>query len=146
MTRRSDEGQVTILAIGLAVVAILLVLVVAGAARVHLERTRLLAVADLVALDAADSTTDAAYFADAGTRPGVPLTDASVAASVERYLRAHPEATTGLDDVRVVEADTPDGRSAYVRLAAVSHPRLAGLGLPWQHGVAIEAESVARAS
>jgi uncharacterized membrane protein len=143
---RRDDGQVTILAIGLTVVAMLLVMVVAASAGVHLERTRLLAVADLVALDAADSTTDAAYFADDGSHPGLPLTDASVRAAVTLYLGAHPDAVQGLDDVTVVAADTPDGRSAHVQLSAVAHPRFAGVDMPWRRGIRVDADAVARAS
>lgn len=144
---RGDDGQVTILAIGFAVLAIALVLVVAAAAKVHLERTRLLALTDLVALDASDALDQDAYFTGGGAAGGVPLTDADVRASVERYLRAHPEATAGLGDVVVLDADSPDGRSAHVRLGAVARPGGAGRVLSaWRGGVHVEADAVARAS
>ena len=47
-----------ILTIGFVVVALLLITVVASAAGVHLERKRLLALADLLALEAADAVDD----------------------------------------------------------------------------------------
>lgn len=53
----------TILLIGFVVVALALVAVVASAAQVHLERTRLAALADLAALAAAEQVSDEAYFA-----------------------------------------------------------------------------------
>lgn len=144
---RRDDGQITILAIGFTALAIALVLVVAAAAKVHLERTRLLALTDLVALDASDAVDQAAYFAGRGGAEGVPLTDADVRASVERYLRTHPGATSGLGQVVVLEADSPDGRSAHVRLGAVAHPTGVGRVLAaWHSGVRIEADAVARAS
>jgi hypothetical protein len=145
--RGGDEGQVTILAIGFTAVAIVLVLVVAAAAKVHLERSRLLALTDLVALDASDAVSQPSYFAAQGRGDGVPLTDARVRASVELYLRAHPDATRGLGDVVVLAADTPDGHSAHVRLGAVAHPGGAGGVLTaWSGGVHLEADAVARAS
>jgi len=145
--RGSDDGQITLLAIGFAVLAITLVLVVAAAAKVHLERTRLLALTDLVALDASDAVDQDSYFAGHGGADGVPLTDADVRAAVDRYLRAHPESTSGLGDVVVLAADSPDGRSAHVRLGAVAHPTGAGRVLSaWHQGVHLEADGVARAS
>ncbi len=59
---RRDDGQVTILVIGFVVVVLALIAVVVSATQVHLERTRLAALADLAALDAAEQISDAAYF------------------------------------------------------------------------------------
>ena len=89
-----------ILTLGFVVVALLLLTVVVSAAGVHLERKRLLALADLLALEGADAVGDNRYFVP-GRRPGgagaggVPLTDASVRASVDRYLRDNPAAADG---------------------------------------------------
>ncbi len=137
-----------ILSLGFAVLAILLVLVVAAATAVHLDRKRLLAVADLAALAAADQVSDR-YFGSAGERgeAGVPLTDATVRAAVDRYVADHPDPAARWDGVRVLEASTPDGRSARVRLAAVTRPPLVTWVLePWTGGIALEAEATARAS
>ena len=69
--RSRDDGQVMILTLGFVVVALLLITVVVSAAGVHLERKRLLALADLLALEAADAVGDDQYFAPgAGRRPG----------------------------------------------------------------------------
>lgn len=65
-----DDGQVTVLVIGFVVVALALVAVVTSAAQVHLERTRLAALADLAALAAAERVSDEAYFAPSGGGPG----------------------------------------------------------------------------
>ncbi|WP_235929565.1 pilus assembly protein TadG-related protein [Cellulomonas citrea] len=136
----------TILTIGVVVLALALTLVLAAATSVHLQRTRLAALADLAALDAADGIDDPSYFrpgADAPGRPVVPLTDAGVSAGVERYLAEHAE--PGLDQLDVVEAST-DGGSVHVVLTAVAHPTLLGPWLAsWVPDVRVEATSSARA-
>jgi len=143
-----DAGQVMILTIGFVVVALLLLTVVVSAAGVHLERKRLLALADLLALDGADAVGDDRYFVPGEDEPrtgGVPLTDASVRASVDGYLRDNPGAAAAWDEFAVLDATTPDGRSAEVHLGAVVRPVLLSWVLaPWSDGIALEAESVAR--
>ncbi|MCG2798248.1 MAG: pilus assembly protein TadG-related protein [Cellulomonas sp.] len=143
----SDDGQVMVLTIGVMALALALVLVVAAATSVHLERTRLLALADLAALAAADQLDSPSYFApgaDAADKPAVPLTDAGVRAAVEDYLAEHAE--PGLDQLVVVDASTPDGRSVEVVLGAVAHPALLGSMLAQiAPDVRVEATSSARA-
>lgn len=137
-----------ILSLGFGVVAILLVLVVTAATGVHLDRKRLLAVADLAALSAADQVSTT-YFGEAQSRAsgGIPLTDASVRAAVEEYVSDHPEPAARWDGVRVLEATTPDGRSAVVRLGAVTRPPLVTWVLaPWSDGIELVVEASARAS
>jgi hypothetical protein len=145
---RGDDGQILVLTLGYVVIALLLVTVVASASAVHLERKRLLALADLAALESADALAERGYFpTGADGRPGLPLSDASVRAAVEDYLRDNPGAAAGLDDLTVLSATTPDGESAEVRLGAVARPAVVSWVLsPWTDGIALEAESVARAS
>lgn len=142
----ADDGQVMVLTIGVMVLALALVLVLAAATSVHLERTRLLALADLAALAAADELDSPSYFtpgADAADRPVVPLTDAGVRSAVESYLAEH--ADPGLDQLVVVDASTPDGRSVEVVLSAVAHPALLGSMLAQiAPDVRVEATSSAR--
>ncbi|WP_232014242.1 pilus assembly protein TadG-related protein [Cellulomonas fimi] len=149
--RGDDSGQVLLLTLVFVVIALLLVLVVSAATGVHLERKRLVALADVVALDAADALADPGYYAPGAgqgdpDRGGLQLTDASVRSAVDAYLRAHPEATSAFADVRVAEATSPDGRSAHVALAAVVRVPVVGTVLaPWSSGVLVTAESSARA-
>lgn len=122
---RDDDGQVLVLILGYVLIALVLVLVVASASAVHLERKRLLAVADGAAIDAADSF-DAGEFYDVGTVPGrgVPVSDASVRASVEDYVTARG-AYTDFDAFAVADpTGTPDGQTAEVTLVAVVTPPL----------------------
>lgn len=140
---RGDEGQVTILVIGFMVVALALITVVVAATSLHLERTRLAALADLAALDAADVVSDAAYFGGDGEPP---LWDEDVAATVEAYLAAHPDTAARWDGLTVLSATAPDARTAQVRLGAVVRPAWVSWVLaPFTDGIAIEASSSARA-
>ncbi|MFI2752988.1 pilus assembly protein TadG-related protein [Cellulomonas sp. P22] len=144
-----DDGQTTILAIGFMVLALLLVTAVVSATGVHLDRKRLLATADAAALAGADALADPTYFDDGlvPTQDGgaVPLTDAEVRRVVERYLADHPEVGGGLEGLQVLDATSPDGHSAEVRLGALSRPvLLSWVTAPWSDGIVLEASSTAR--
>ncbi|WP_448631687.1 pilus assembly protein TadG-related protein [Cellulomonas soli] len=150
----------TLLTLGFMAVALMLVTVVVSATGVHLERKRLIALADLAALDAADSLVAEQYLADAAAASadpgapetpvaggGVPLRDADVARAVDTYLAHEADETARWSQFAVLEAGTPDGRTATVRLAAVVRPPLLGWVLaPWSDGIRLEAWSSARAS
>ena len=121
MRRRDDEGQVSLLLVGYAVVVLALVLVVTEATSVHLARHRLLAVADSAALDAADALDAARFYSLGGAGPPdrvVALSDASVRESVAAYLAASRE-PAALGEVRVADpTGSPDGATAEVSLTA----------------------------
>lgn len=122
---RRDDGQVLLLILVYALIAVALVTVVVSASAVHLQRKRLLSVADAAALDAADALDTGAFYAD-GTAPGegVPLTDASVRASVEEYVGL-AGAPARFDGFAVAPSTgTSDGRTAEVTLVAVVRPPL----------------------
>ena len=138
----------TILVLGFVVLAVALITVVVAATGVHLDRKRLLDLSDLASLAAADSVTDGRYFASgasAGARD-VPLSSEAVRATVERYVRDHPDGAARWSSVQVLQADSADGRTVVVRLGAVSRLALVGpLLAPWSDGVRIEATATARA-
>lgn len=148
-TTRGDDGQIMLLSICFAVVCLLLVTVVVSASAVHLERKRLVAVADSLALAAADQVDTDGYFRGELPEPadgaGVHLTDAAVAAAVTRHLGTWP--SEALPHGIVVErAGTPDGRTAEVRLRAVARPPLVTWVLaPWGDGITVHARASARA-
>ena len=140
-----DDGQVLLLVIAYAVVALSLVLVVVSASAVHLERKRLLEVADGAALDAADEVDESIYFPE-GARPGsVPLSDASVRDAVDHYLDARG-AAADFDDLTVAgSTGSPDGRTAEVTLLATVEPPLIGWALEaFSNGVVLHATARAR--
>jgi len=138
-----------ILSLGYALVCLLLVTVVASATSVHLERKRLAALADALAVAAADELDVEAYYRGEVPPPVegglVHLTDATVQAAVEEHLAAWP-ARSLPTDLRVVRAHTPDGRTAVVELRARARPVLLSLVLaPWSDGVLLAARGSARA-
>lgn len=143
-----DDGQITILALGFALVAFVLVAVVADAAAVHLARTQLTDVAEAAALDAADALADSAYREGVGDGAGaaVPVTDASVRAQAERYLGTY-QPTSRLDAVRLTSGTgTTDGQSATVSLAGRARlPIAAFVVASWSGGVTVTATATARA-
>jgi hypothetical protein len=146
---RDDRGQIMLLSIGFAVVAIALVLVVTAVSAIYLERKQLLALADAMAADAADAIDEEAYFGeDRPGAPAIPLTDASVQAATQDYLEAAPEAVIG--DFRALQVvaptGTPNGTTAQVTLSAVVRPPVVGVILsPWQDGFAIVVTAQAEA-
>jgi hypothetical protein len=142
-----ESGRILLLTLGFVTVGLMLVGMVASATAVHLDRKELFDLADVLAAGAADAMPPERLY---GNEPGqdavVTLTDADVRRSVTEYLGEHPGAAARLAGLRVVEASTPDGRTARVALAAVSHPPL----LRWftdtfGGGFTVQAVSSARA-
>ena len=151
MRRRLDpaaeDGQVMILSIAYAMLALLLVTAVASASSVHLERKRLLALADTAALAAASALDEDAYYGRSGASAVTPLvlTDGSVRQAVDAHLEDAP-GTVRLTDLTVVDASTPDGRTAEVTLGALSRPPLISwVTALWSDGIRLEVTARARA-
>ncbi len=143
--RSADDGQIMLLSIAYGVLALLLVTAVVSASAVHLERKRLLALADLAALDAADELDEAAYYARADGDALLVLSSARVRASVDEHLAASPAADR-LDGLTVLSAGTPDGRTAEVTLGAVARPvLLSWVTAGWSDGIGLVVTARARA-
>lgn len=141
----TDDGQVMILSILYVVLALLLVTAVASASSVHLERKRLLSLADSAALAGATALDPGAYYARAGDGVAeVVVTDASVRRAVDEHLSAAPGAD--LDDLEVLHAGTSDGRTAEVTLTALTRPPLlTWVTAAWSDGIRLEVSARARA-
>ncbi len=145
---RPDAGNVTVLSIGLAVLVISLVLVVASATAVQLDRVRLLHLADELALDAADSVDLGAYYA--GEVPGgdaalLLAEDRMVAAAADRLAEA--SARHGVEEAQLVSVTSPDGSTAVVRVQLRVSPLFGVEALTrFSRGLTLSAESSARAS
>lgn len=147
---RGDDGQIMILSIGFMVVALLLVTGVVSATGIHVERKRLLAAADSIAVEAADELSTTDYFPagpDGFAATGaIRLTDQDVRRAVDAYLSDNPGVAARFEGFQVLDATSDDGRSAHVRLGALARPALISwVTAPWSDGVALEAESSARA-
>ncbi|WP_285040533.1 hypothetical protein [Plantibacter sp. LMC-P-059a] len=137
---RTDDGSTILLTIGFAAVTLAVVLVGIAATSLYVEHKRLLGLADRLAATAAESFSidDVVMLPDGSFRPV--LDDAAVASSAHATLAAEgPGALTG---VEILEAATPDGRSAEVSLASEWRPPMLTLFVP--AGLRIEATASAR--
>ena len=112
---RDDDGSTLLLTIGYCVLGLALILVVASATTLYLERKRLFTVADGAALAAAEAWQLDAVRVD-GDRLSLELHDAEVRDAALAFLA---DATTGPDDVELVRATSNDGRSATITLRSI---------------------------
>ena len=136
---RSDDGSILPLTACFGALALVLVLLVTAATSLYLERKRLFTLADAAALTAAESFA----LADLELTPDGPrpvLTPPAVREAAADFVGRMPAG--GLDQLRILEATTTDGRSATVTLASRWRPPVLTLFLP--EGVHVEVTSVAR--
>ncbi|MEV1130244.1 pilus assembly protein TadG-related protein [Agromyces sp. NPDC049794] len=110
-----DDGSTLLLTIFYCVLGLSIVLVVASATTLYLERKRLFTLADGAALAGAEAWQLDSVRVD-GDRLAFELDDAEVRAAASAYLG---DAASGLDDVELVRAASDDGRSATVTLRSV---------------------------
>lgn len=111
----ADEGSTLLLTIFYCALGLAIVLVVASATTLYLERKRLLTLADGAALAAAEAWRLSSVRID-GDRLAIELDDVDVRAAATGYLA---DAASGLDDVELVLAASDDGRSATITLRSV---------------------------
>lgn len=139
-----EAGQITLLVLGLTIVAMLLVVGTAALTSAQLSRMRLLDAADGAALDAADSLDASAY--DRGLGDSVAVSDETVRATAERYLAQRP-LPVGMRGWSVGPGTgSADGRTAVVRLVGTADlPLVGGLLDALGGSVTITVESRARA-
>jgi hypothetical protein len=138
---RRDEGAAVPLIIGLFVIAAGFVVVAAGATSLHLERLRLLTVADAAALAGAESFR-VADVAVQGDTVVPSLAPAAVRAAVDDAVAGADE--RDLDALTVVAAGSVDGRSASVQLRAIWHPPILSPLLPDGLPVTVTSTAAAR--
>lgn len=119
--------------------ALILVLVVAAATSLYLERKRLFTLADGAALVGAEAfALDDVTLGPAG--PVLALDDDEVRAAVEEYLAGTP--TDQFDALTLISAASRDGRSATVTVSSVWRPPVVTMFVP--EGLRIEATAVSR--
>jgi Flp pilus assembly protein TadG len=143
--RRDEHGQVMILILGYALIAIVLVVVAVDVTALYLARTQLRDAADATALDAADAADARSVYAE-GVGRVVPLSDETVRSSARHFLSAYvpPSRVT---QVRLgSRSGSPDGRTAVVELTARARlPLLGPVVEAWSGGIGLTARSQARA-
>lgn len=128
---RDDEGSVLLLALGYAILALVLVLVCVDATSLYLSQKRVDAAADAAALAGADGFTLTVDGGEASAR----LTDAGV------YDQAS-ELLSDLGTATLVSASTPDGVSARVTVRTLWHPPVLSVFVP--EGWTLESSATSR--
>lgn len=139
----SDDGQISILIVGMMLICLLALIVVMAVTSIYLAERKLQAHADNAALAAADSFRGLDIPDDGSGRPAAELTDSSVSGAASSYL-TEVGAEFDVDSLSVgAGTGTPDGRTAQVTLDAVAHPPVVAWIIPG--GVPITATGDARA-
>jgi hypothetical protein len=122
--RAADDGNISVLTLGFVVLAMLVLLVVAAATAVHIQRLRLLHLADEIALDAADALDLPSYYAGDARLPSevaaIDVAQVRMEAAAIEHLRSR--AWEQLEGVRIVSVTTPDGATAVITLEQTIHP------------------------
>ncbi|MFY9636511.1 MAG: pilus assembly protein TadG-related protein [Cellulosimicrobium cellulans] len=137
----SEEGQVIVMIIGFALLALLVVTVVIGISSVYLEHKRLLSLADGASLAAADSYTLGEVAGEGGS-PSAVLGSERVRNVAADFVARSPSSAR-FDGLSVTGATgSPDGSTAVVVLSSVVHPPVVNFVVP--DGIRIEAASTAR--
>ncbi|GAA2487887.1 pilus assembly protein TadG-related protein [Terrabacter carboxydivorans] len=141
-----DQGQIGVLALGLFVLATLLVLGAVDVTAAQLARMRLLDAADSAALDAADALDERAAY-EGGVLDQLALTDESVAAAAAAHLARTPM-PPGITSWSVVpRSGASDGATAVVTVQGTATLPMSGWVLESLGGsVTITVTSRARAS
>lgn len=139
--RQQEEGAAVPLIVGLFAIALAFVVIAAGATSLHLDRLRLLTVADGAALAGAESFR-VADVSVSGDEVVPALTSSAVREAVDAYVA--DAAAPGLEDLTVVQATTADGRGATVELRATWRPPLVSPLLPDGLPVTVTSTAAAR--
>ena len=113
--RRTEEGQIAVLILGLFVIVLVFILGAIDVTAAQLARMRLLDTADAVALDAADALDVAAVY-EGGLQGPLVLTDHSVQTAAAAHLARTPRPTGIIGWGLQAPTGTTDGRTAEVTL------------------------------
>lgn len=142
-----DDGNISLLTLGVLVLALMTLLVISAATSVHVQRLRLVHLADEMALDAADALDLDRYYAGEVRHP---TGDAAIDVAQRRMEEAVAQHLAGrdpahLEGVRVLAVTTPDGATAVVTLSQRVYPlfQLEVL-MPFADGIEIRAVGSAR--
>lgn len=141
---RPERGQISLLLLGMTVIAMMLIVGGMAVTSAQLSRIRLLDVADGAALDAADTLDVRAYHDGLGD--AVTLSDGAVRAAATAYLASRP-LPPGMLSWRVdPSTGSPDGETAVVRVTGIADLPVVGRALSALGGsVTITVTSRARA-
>jgi uncharacterized membrane protein len=136
---RDEEGSTLILTIFYGMLALILILLVAAATSLYVERKRLFSLADAAALVGAEAFELSTVSVTDGV-PRVTLSSNDVHDAVAEFLVDNPVGT--FDELRLEQAASADGRSATVTLSSYWRPPVLTAFVP--DGIRLDVTSVAR--
>jgi hypothetical protein len=143
---RSERGQITLLVLGFAAIALMLIIGAVDVTAVQLARARLLDAAGSAALDASDALDDGSAYS-VGLRSAVDVTTDSVRLSAARYRAVQPRPHGISSWVLVDGTESPDGQTAGIRLRGTADiPIAASVVRAFGGSVSITVESRARSA
>ena len=135
-----DDGNVSILTLGWAVLALMAMVVMVAATQLHVDRMRLSSVADELALAAADELDASRYFSGAG---GIAPSEAQAHEAVVAWLAADPRDWAG--EVEVLDVHVGADGTVTVRIGREVVPLIDAAPLAdHRGGIALAAEGRAR--
>jgi len=141
-----ERGQISLLILGFAVVALMLIVVGVNVTAAQLARTQLLDAPDHAALDPADALDDHAAY-EGGLRSAVAITDSSVRQSAARYFAVAPPPHGISSWVLTDDTGSPDGQTAVIGLrGTVDIPIAASVLAAFGGSVDITVEARARSA
>jgi hypothetical protein len=139
-----EEGQISVLLIGMVAIALTLVMGIVGVTSVQLSRIQLLDAADSAALDAADAVAEDVVYRE-GVGEGVPLTDADVVEAAAQHLASREMPAQVTSWSLTGDTGTPDGRTAVVQLSGAVRLPVVGAAIgQLGGGVTVTVRSAAR--
>lgn len=147
--REPESGRILLMTAAFVAFTLGLVIVVVSVTQVHLDRKRLLDLADATALAAADEVVGTSVYDGIDGTPastgGARLDPQDVEAAATEYLAEHA-ASTPLEEVQLAAVSTPDGRTARVVLTARTWPAIVSpITRSWSDGIELTAVAAARA-
>ncbi|TNU75814.1 glycosyltransferase [Miniimonas arenae] len=140
-TPDGERGGILVLTLGALAVAAALIVTIAVASAVYLDRRDLLALADATAADAAAAIDTDSYYGGEIT-----LTDDAVRAAARDFLASAPAGVTDAPGLAVADpTGAIDATTAEVTLVAFSRPAWLPWALaPWSDGIALRVTVTAR--
>lgn len=141
---RDERGSISVLVLGLTMIAAVLIAGTVAVTSAHLSRMRLLDVADGAALSAANALDESAY--SQGVGQSVPLSNASVRERAAEYVGSRPRPGSVTAWRLGGDTGTPDGVTAVVALTGEADlPLVGGVLRSLGVSVSISVRSEARA-
>ena len=139
-----ERGQISLLILGLTILALTLIVGGVDVTAMQLARVRLLDAADGAALDASDALESGSAYTS-GLRSAVEISDVSVRQAASQYLAVQPRPQGVSSWVLADGTGSPDGQTAVIRLQGTADiPIAAAVLAAFGGSVTITVESRAR--